>query len=423
MMDRTSVINRFRPDLKPFEQVYRNIHQNPELSKQEVLTASLAATHLKALSGFVVHERIGGYGVVGVLENGVGPTVLLRADMDALPHLESTGLDYASTKVVTGNDGKQTPVMHACGHDMHVASLMATATLLHAAKSQWSGSLICLFQPAEETASGARAMVADGLYEKYNIPMPDIVLGEHVHALKTGIVAINAGPVLTAVDSFDVRIFGKSGHICRADLCVDPILIASQIVVRLQSIVTKEVRPEEFAVVACASIHGGSAANIVPDFVDMKISIRSYLPAVHERLITAVKRVVRAECQASGSEKEPEFKTIMHAPSTINDPQNTEILKTAFTEHFGDKATESDPFGASEDFSELAKACGAPYLFFMYGCVDEQKWDEAEKAGRLSEIPHNHSAFFAPVIQPTMKTAVDAFAVAALTFFDRSLSR
>lgn len=358
--------------------------------------------------------------MVGVLINGPGPTVLLRADMDALPHREKTNLEYASTKVVTDLEGNSTPVMHACGHDMHVATLMAAATLLHTAKSSWGGTLICLFQPNEETAGGARAMVEDGLYDqgKHEIPIPNIVLGQHVHAIKAGVVALSGGPILTAVDSFEVRIFGKSGHISRPDLCIDPVVTASQIVVRLQSIVTKEVRPEDFALIACASIHGGSTANIVPDFVDLKLSIRSYRPEVHERLLAAVKRVVRAECKASGSLQvhEPIFTTIMHAPATINDAKSAETLKTAFCGYFGDNAIESDPFGASEDFSILATACGAPYLFYMYGCVDGQQWDEAERAGTVNMIPHNHSAFFAPVIQPTMRTAVDAFALAALTF-------
>ncbi len=419
-MEKKSTIDHYRPDLHPFEDVYRDIHQNPELSKQEVRTSSIAASHLEALGDFVVHQRIGGYGVVGVLSNGSGPTVLLRADMDALPHLEQTNLPYASTKTVTDAEGKSTPVMHACGHDLHVATLMAAATLLHAAKSEWSGTLICLFQPNEETAGGARAMVADGLWDpkKYGIPTPDIVLGQHVHAIKAGVVALSGGPILTAVDSLEVRIFGKSGHISRPDLCVDPVVTASHIVVRLQSLVTKEVRPEDFAIIACASIHGGTTANIVPDFVDLKLSIRSYRSEVHGRLLAAVKRVVYAECEASGSLKvhEPTFTTIMHAPATINDIKSAEILKTAFRGYFGLNAIESDPFGASEDFSILATSCGAPYVFHMYGCVDAERWDEAEKAGKVNEIPHNHSAFFAPVIQPTMRTAVDAFALAALTF-------
>lgn len=298
---------------------------------------------------------------------------------------------------------------------------MAVAELLHAAKSSWKGTLICLFQPDEETAGGAKAMVADGLYDeaKYGILTPNIVLSQHLHAIKAGIVAISGGPILIAVDSIEIRIFGKSGHISRPDLCVDPVLTASQIVVRLQSIVTKEVRPEEFAVIVCASIHGGSTANIVPDYADLKLSIRSYQPAVHERLLAAVKRVVLAECEASASLhiREPTFTTIMQAPATINDQRHANILKQAFRGYFGDNIIDADPFGASEDVSILATACGAPLVHYVYGCVDSEEWEQAKRLGKIEELPHNHSAFFAPVIQPTMRTGVDAFSLAAMTFF------
>ena len=419
-MDKPSIVTKYRPALEPFEQAYRQFHKDPELSKQEAKTAAQVSAHLKALGRFAVHEGIGGHGVVGVLRNGPGPTILLRADMDALPHKEMTGLDYASTKVAVDPQGKETPVMHACGHDMHTAVLMAVSTLLHAAQDNWSGTLICLFQPAEETASGARGMVADGLYDeqRHGIPKPDVVLGQHLHAIKAGVVAISGGPILTAVDSFEVRVFGKSGHISRPDLSVDPVTTASHIIVRLQTLVTKEVRPEDFAVIACASIHGGSTANIIPEHVDLKLSIRSYRPEVHARLVAAVKRVIHAECDMSGSSKihAPIITTVMHAPPTINDVPSAETLKASFRTHFGDNVIESDPFGASEDFSYLASACGAPYVFYMFGGVEPATWDRAVREGTVNEIPHNHSAFFAPVIEPTLKTGVDAFSLAALTF-------
>ena len=307
------------------------------------------------------------------------------------------------------------------GHDMHVALLLGVAKLLHSARSQWSGTVVFLFQPAEELAAGAMAMIEDGLYdhEKYGIPTPDIVLGQHTHAIRAGKITLSPGAILTAIDSLDVRIFGKSGHVCRADLCIDPVLIASHIVVRLQSIVNKEVRPEEFAVVACSSIHGGSAANIVPDFVDIKITIRSYTPAVHERLLAAVRQVICLECKISGA-KEPEIKPFMHAPATINDPKSEVVLKRAFDAYFGEDSIPLVPFGASEDFSYLATACGAPYLFFLFGCIDPDLWDKKEREGKLDEIPRHHSAFYAPVIEPTMTVALDAFALAALTFLGSS---
>ena len=254
-MDKRTIIDDHRPHLPPFEEIYKNIHQPPELSRQEVRTASVVASHLDALPGFLVHRNIGGHGVVGVLHNGSGPAVLLRADKGALPHLEATDLPYASTKTAKNAEGETTPVMHTCGHDMHTATLIATAKLLYAARKHWSGTLICLFQPAEEITYGVKSMVADGLYEK--VPIPDIVLGQHIHAIKAGVVALSGGPVLTAVDFFEIRIYEKSGHVSRPDLCVDPVITAAHILARLQSIVTKETRPEDFAVMACASIHGG----------------------------------------------------------------------------------------------------------------------------------------------------------------------
>ncbi|KAI4121334.1 MAG: hypothetical protein LQ347_006888 [Umbilicaria vellea] len=421
-MDHKSILDQYRPNFDLYELVYRVFHQKPELSKQECHTARIIAGSLSSFGTFKVHQHIGGHGIVGVLHNGPGPVVLLRAVMDALPQLEQTGLPYASKKTVTDTEGNTTPVMHANGHDMQTVALMGVAKFLHSSRPKWSGTFICLFQPAGELAEGAKAMVDDGLYDpkRHGVPVPTVIIGQHVHAIKTGLVALSGGPILTAVDSFEVRIFGRSGHISRPDLCVNPITTACQIVVRLQGLVTKEVQPEDFAVVACASIHGEAAANIVPEFVDLKISIRSYRLEVQERLVAGVKRVVRAECEASGSlrVREPELKTIMHAPPTINDMEKSTVLKTAFARYFGPRAIDSDPFGASEDFSYLATACGAPYVFYTFGCVDAEVWDEAERKGKLEGIPQNHSAFFAPVIQPTLRTGVDAFALAALTFLD-----
>lgn len=422
-MNKKTIIDKYRPELAPFERVYRDIHQNPELSRQEARTANIAATHLEGLDGFQVHRDVGGHGVVGVLRNGSGSTVLLRADMDALPHLENTKLDYASTKVAKDHQGSETPVMHACGHDMHTTSLMAASTLLHAARASWNGTLICLFQPDEELAGGAQAMVDDGLYDpqRYGVPIPDVVLGQHVIALKSGVVALAEGPILTAVDSLEVRIFGKSGHISRPDLCVDPVVTASHIITRLQTLITKEVRPEDFAVIGCASIHGGSAPNVIPDFVDFKLSIRTYRPEIHDRILKSVKRVIRAECEASGSLQihEPTIKTIMHAPATINDPRHTAIVKNGFNQYFGENSIHMDPIGPSEDCSVLASACGAPLVFSLYGCVDPELWEKAVKENKVSEIPQYHSAFFKPAIQPTMRTGVDAFAVSALNYLQK----
>ena len=416
MTDTHGIINRFRPNLTTYEEIYKDLHHNPELSRQESQTASIAAAHLTNL-GFMVHQNIGGHGVVGVLSNGPGQTVLLRADMDALPVPERTELEYTSTKIMKDPDGKDVPVMHACGHDMHVATLMAASTLLHSARSHWSGTLICLFQPNEEFAAGAQAMVDDGLYQRFRIPVPDIVLGQHVLNLKTGTIGFAPGPVLAAVDSVEIRVFGKGGHGTRPDLAVDPIVTAAHIVTRLQSIVSREVAPKDTAVVSCGSIHGGDAANVIPDFVDLKLTIRSYRPQVQDRLLSAVRRIVRAESQASGAVAEPTFKSLMHGPSTINDSEKYEVLNPAFQAYFKDNALSMDPLPGSEDFSVLATACNAPYLYWIYGGIDAEQWEEAEREDRLGDFPYNHSSLFAPVIQPTMRTAVDAFALAALTFF------
>ncbi|KAI4155792.1 MAG: hypothetical protein LQ340_000767 [Diploschistes diacapsis] len=295
---------------------------------------------------------------------------------------------------------------------------MGVAKLLQAARSEWSGTLICLFQPAEELAEGAVAMIEDGLYDykKYGVPKPDMVLAQHTHAVRAGRITLSPGPILTAIDSLEVRIFGKSGHVCRVDLCIDPVLIACSCVVRMQSIVNKEVRPEEFAGVACSSSHGGNAANIVPDFVDFKVTIRSYTPTIHERIVEAAKRTICAECEISKA-PEPQIKHFMKAPSTINDERSEAILKREFSAYFGEDSTALYPFGASEDFSYLANACGAPCLFGMFGCIDPNLWDLKEKEGKPNEVPH-HSTNCARIIQPTMTKALDALALAALTLLD-----
>ena len=307
--------------------------------------------------------------------------------------------------------------MHACGHDMHVATLMATATLLYSARAHWSGTLICLFQPNEELAGGAQAMVDDGLYNK--IPLLDIILGQHVLPLKTGRVALRAGPIFTAVDSFEIRIFGKGGHGTKPHLCIDPIVTTSHIIVRLQGIVSREVAPAELAVVSCGSIQGGDASNIIPDHVDLKLTVRSYLPHVHKRILQALHRIVNAECEASGAGRKPVFKTIMHAPSTINDPEKTKVLNNVFQAYFGDNLEEMEPNPGSEDFSVLASAKNIPYLYWIYGGAEARNYEEAEKLDRIDEmVPYNHSSLFAPEIEPTMRTAVDSFSLAALTFLN-----
>ncbi|KAJ5460502.1 uncharacterized protein N7458_002054 [Penicillium daleae] len=391
-----NLINRFRPDLTPFEETYRHIHAHPELSAQEEQTAQLASTHLQSLN-YEVHTHIGGHGVAGILHNGTGPAVLLRADMDALPVEEKTGLPYASTRFVQDEDGARTPVMHACGHDTHVTSLLAVSTLLHAAREHWRGTLIVVFQPSEEHLNGAQAMLHDGFYEK--VPRPDIVLAQHVMRMRAGTVNIQPGPLLTAADAFDIRIFGRGGHGSAPQTTIDPILIGAAVVMRLQGIVSREVAPGEVAVVSCGSIQGGNSANTIPDYLDLQLSVRTLEDGVRE--------------------KKPRIIRTVSSPATVNDEVSVGRLGDVFREYFRDALVGMESPSASEDFSLLATAVGAPYVMWMFGGVEEETWDEAVAKGTVNELPSNHSPYFAPVIQPTLRTGVDAMALGALTFLGR----
>ncbi|KAJ5583465.1 Amidohydrolase [Penicillium sp. DV-2018c] len=410
------IINRHRPSLEAFEELYRHLHAEPELSGQEEHTARLASDHLKAI-GFEVHTKIGGHGVAGVFRNGIGPTILLRADMDALPVEEETGLPYASTRYAKDKDGNLKPVMHACGHDTHVAALMAASKLLVSARQHWRGTLICIFQPAEEHLDGAKAMLEDGLYDI--IPKPDLVLAQHVGRMRAGTLSLHAGPLLTAADSFDVRIFGRGGHGSAPHTTIDPIVIGAAIVTKMQTIVSREVTPGKLAVVTCGSIHAGQTSNIIPAYLDMQLNVRTYDEDVRKRVCASIHRIIEAECQAAGAVQKPEIKHVSSTPSTINDGKTIDALRETFQPYFGDNLVDMEPPTASEDFSLLATAVGAPYVMWMFGGTDPGTWDDAVAKGTVDELPSNHSPFFAPVIQPTLHTAVDALALGALTFLER----
>lgn len=296
---------------------------------------------------------------------------------------------------------------------------MAAAELLYAARSEWNGTLICLFQPAEEFVAGAQAMVDDGLYTRFDIPKPDIVLGQHVFCLyKAGFVALTAGPVFAAVDGVSVRVFGKGGHGSMPQDCVDPIVIASHVVVRLQTIVARELQPGKLGVITCGKFEAGTAANIIPDYANLELTIRSYDINVQKQLLDAIERIVRAECDASGSPQAPRFTYNSHAPATVNDDDSTKTLEASFSTYFMENAGPFEPIPGSEDFSVLARAINVPSIFWALGGCDPAKWDEANRKGTLKEIPINHSAGFAPVIEPTLQTGMDALALAALTFLD-----
>ncbi|MBV9546536.1 MAG: amidohydrolase [Chloroflexi bacterium] len=390
------------------------MHQHPELSNEEQHTAATAAETLRK-ARYEVHDKIGTTGVVGILENGNGPTVLVRADMDALPIKEDTGLPYASTDQQPDRSGRVVPVAHSCGHDVHVASLMGAARLLAANRSVWHGTFISLFQPAEELGSGANEMVEGGLARL--IPKPDAALAQHVLAYPAGSVGTLAGPFLSTAASMRVTVYGRGSHGSMPQLSIDPVVLASMIVVRLQAIVAREVAPDEFAVLTVGQLSAGTKSNIIPDHAIIELNIRAYSESTRTQLINAIKRVVNGECMASGSSKNPEFQIFDEYPLTSNDPEVTAKVASAFKDYFGDRAFTAPRQSASEDFSRIPDALGTPYTFWALGGIDAKRWHAAEAAGTLaSDIPANHSPHFAPVIEPTLRTGTAAIVVAALAW-------
>ncbi|WP_425861094.1 amidohydrolase [Arthrobacter sp. TWP1-1] len=383
------------------EELYRDLHAHPELSFEETRTAGIAAAELRA-AGFDVIEGIGITGVAGVLRNGAGPTVLLRADMDALPVTEDTGLTYASTA---------TGVMHACGHDVHVACLIGAVRELAATQAEWAGTVIAVFQPAEEAGGGAQAMLDAGLYEK--VPVPDVVLGQHVGPAPAGMVGAHPGVAFASADSIDITVRGRGGHGSRPETTIDPIVIAAAVVGRLQTIVSREISPQDTSVVTVGRISAGTKNNIIPDDAELGLSMRAYSEDVRLRMIAAIKRIVNAESAASGA-PEPLFEFAESFPVTVNDQLATERTMTAFRSEFGDEAViDPGPVSGSEDVGLLATAVGAPLVYWILGGADPEKYLAAANAGTIErDIPSNHSSHFAPVIQPTLDRGVAALVTA-----------
>jgi amidohydrolase len=405
------------------EAIYTDLHRHPELSFQETRTSGIIAAKLQEL-GIDFEEGIGKTGIAAVIRNpptgsgatGEGPTVWLRADMDALPVPEQTGLDYASTARGTDPHGNDVPVMHACGHDMHVTALLGALERLVSTKDQWSGTLVAVFQPAEEYGAGSQAMIADGVLERF--PKPDIVLGQHVTPLPAGTIGVRSGTQMAASDGLTVTLFGRGGHGSRPHSTIDPIVMAAATVMRLQTVVAREVDPRDVAVVTVGSIHAGLKNNIIPAEATLELSLRYPDDEARTRVLEKVERIVRAEAQASGAEKPPTIVTDHTLPPTINDVDATAQLTAAFDAAFGG-GTVVDPgmFTGSEDVSWFARESGAPLVFWFWGGVDPQKYADALAAGTIErDIPTNHSPFFAPVIQPTLSRGVDALVVAAREF-------
>ena len=404
------------------EALYIDLHQHPELSFQETRTAGIAAGHLRDL-GLEVHEGIGITGVVGVLRNPStssgtqeGPVVWVRADMDALPVGEQSGRPYASTATGIDPAGNTVPVMHACGHDMHVTAMIGAVEKLVAERGEWTGTLVVLIQPAEEYGAGARAMLDGGLLDL--VPKPDIVLGQHVTPLPAGTIGVRPGTQMAASDGLTITLHGRGGHGSRPHSTIDPIVMAAATVMRLQTIASREVDPRDVAVVTVGSIHAGLKNNIIPAEAKLELSLRYPNDEMRDKVLASVERIVRAEAAASGAEKEPEIRTDHTLPPTINDDDATARVTTALQRALGE-ASVIDPgmFTGSEDVSWFARDTGAPLVFWFWGGVDPAAFAAAMAAGTLDkDIPTNHSPYFAPEIHPTIEVGVTALSAAAREF-------
>ncbi|MFI6766651.1 amidohydrolase [Streptomyces sp. NPDC050355] len=389
--------------------LYEDLHRHPELGFQETRTAAEAARRL-AEHGYEVTTGIARTGVVGVLRNGPGPVVLLRADMDALPVTENSGLDYAST--VPG-------VMHACGHDVHVTCLLGAADLLAAGREHWSGTLIALFQPAEEVGSGARAMVDAGLYSKGLVPTPDVVLAQHVAPFGAGLIAYCPGACMAAADSLEITFHGTGGHGSRPETTVDPILMAASFVQRVQSVVAREVAPKDRVVVTVGSFQAGDTANVIPDRAVVRLSVRTFDETVRTAVLAAIDRIARAEAAASGADRAPETELLDSFPVTVNDAATLRGVNAEFTRLFGEQRLFAyEPATGSEDAGLLATAAEAPLYYWWLGGWDPEEFRTALATGRLAQdIPSNHSPHFVPVVRPTLTMGVEALTAAALNQF------
>lgn len=388
--------------------IYKDLHAHPEIAFQEVRTAGKLAGEMRKL-GFTVTEKVGKTGIVAVLKNGAGPTVLVRTDMDGLPMEEKTGLPYASRARAT-SEGRDSFVTHSCGHDIHMTSWLATARTLVELKGQWKGTLVFIGQPAEEIVSGARAMLDDGLFKRF--PKPDYAFALHSWPLAYGTIGYNDGPVSSNSDSLEITFKGRGGHGSAPDKTVDPIAIAARFVVDVQTVVSREKDPKEFGVVTIGSIQGGTVGNIIPDSVQVRGTIRSYSPQVRAKLLEGVRRVAEGSAAMAGAPK-PEMQIGGGGQAIVNSTELVNKTEVVFKEAFGaDKAHRMPAMTASEDFSLYANE-GVPSMFFFTGVYDPKDVAAAEQAGG-KPIAFNHSPFYAPVPEPSIKTSAQAMTLAVL---------
>jgi hippurate hydrolase len=385
-------------------ELYLDLHQNPELSSHETQTAAKLAERLRSL-GYEVTEHVGGTGVVAILKNGSGPTVMLRTELDALPVEEKTGLPYASKVHTKDGAGRDVPAMHACGHDLHMSALVATATIMAHSKETWHGTLMLIGQPAEETISGAKAMIADGFLTRF--PKPDVGVALHVgNELPAGTVGITPGIYNTNADSLRVTIYGKGGHGAAPNTTIDPIVIAAKTIVALQTIDSREVKPGELAVITVGYIRAGTKNNIIPDQAEMGLTVRTFKADVRKQVLAAIDRVVKGEAMAGGATREPLIEHYEWTDAVFNDPALANRLRAPLETALGKQnVITEEPITPSEDYSYFVEQ-GIPSLYFSLGGADPGKLAEAHKSG--TSLPSNHSPYFAPDVEPALRTGITA---------------
>lgn len=377
------------------EQTYLHLHQHPELSGQEEATAQFLLRQLQELPDWQVTPSVGGHGIVAVRRNGDGPCVLMRADMDGLPVEETTGVAYASRATQLNAAGQVVPTMHACGHDVHMASLLGAMRELDRLAADWSGTVVAVFQPAEEASAGAKAMIADGLGEL--IPRPDVCLAQHVVAGPAGAVFVAPGPVMTSSTTIEVTLFGRGAHASMPHRSIDPVVMAANLVLRLQTIVSREVHPGKFAVVTVAAVEAGTANNVIAEEAKLSLSCRFYDDDVREYCLAAIQRMVAAEAAAAGCEREPRVEVVGSLEATDNSPLVVDVLRPVFDAAFREDSRTMEPWSASEDFPVIPAFFGVPYVLWTVGITPRVQWDAAVAAGTVdAEIPSNHNPNFLP---------------------------
>lgn len=396
--------------------LYLGLHQNPELSSHETQTAARLANRLREL-GYEVTEHVGGTGIVGILKNGAGPTVMLRTELDALPVEEKTGLPYASKVHTKDDSGRDVPAMHACGHDMHMASMIGTASIMAQSKNTWHGTLMLIGQPAEETISGAKKMVEDGLFTKFS--KPDVGVALHVgNGMPAGKVGVVPGVYDSNADSLRVTIYGKGGHGSAPNATIDPIVIAARTILALQTIVSREVRPGDAAVVTIGYIRAGTKNNIIPDQAELGLTVRTYKADTRKQVLASINRIVKAEASAGGAPREPEVLEYESTDSVYNNPALAQRLRAPLESALGkENVIMEGPMMASEDYSVFVEQ-GVPSFYFSLGGANPEKYAEAKAKGE--NLPSNHSPLFAPDVNPALRTGITAEVAVLRNLFSAS---